>query len=190
MFLLARSSIFSELGFIASFVWVRAIYCSLHQSREPLLELPGHPKFEAIKQDLERAPTWMHGWKLWILHINIYCRRASIWHRISEGYGSEGKKTESDGKMSLKGISVLPPKKTIVTGSRGPNRSKWSQSVFVWSPESRINKSTINGIFACLGLGFTPSVIYTKVKAKYTTDNKTLTHAQWIKSKLSNLIFD
>ena len=40
---MARSSIVSELGFIASFVWVRAIYCFLNQSREPFLELPAHP---------------------------------------------------------------------------------------------------------------------------------------------------
>ena len=41
--LLARSSIVSELGFITSFVWVRAIYCFLNQSCEPFLELPAHP---------------------------------------------------------------------------------------------------------------------------------------------------
>ena len=39
-FLLARSSVVSELGFNASFVWVRAIYCFLNQSCEPFLKLP------------------------------------------------------------------------------------------------------------------------------------------------------
>ena len=38
----AGSSIVSELGFIVSFVWVRAIYCFLNQSCEPFLELPAH----------------------------------------------------------------------------------------------------------------------------------------------------
>ena len=34
----------SELGFIVSFVWVRAIYSFLNQSCEPFYELPAHPK--------------------------------------------------------------------------------------------------------------------------------------------------
>ena len=42
---MARSSIVSELGFIVSFVWVRAICCFLNQSCEPFLELPAHPTF-------------------------------------------------------------------------------------------------------------------------------------------------
>ena len=45
-FLLARSSIVSELGFNVSFVWVRAIYCFLNQSCEPFLELPAHPSID------------------------------------------------------------------------------------------------------------------------------------------------
>jgi len=43
---LAGSSIVSELGFIVSFVGVRAIYCFLNQSSEPFLELPGDPSFQ------------------------------------------------------------------------------------------------------------------------------------------------
>ena len=42
---MARSSIFSDLGFIVSFVWVTAICCFLNQSCEPFLELPAHPTF-------------------------------------------------------------------------------------------------------------------------------------------------
>ena len=47
---MARSSIVSELGFIVSFVWVRAIYCFLNQSWEPFLELPAHPYFVVLKE--------------------------------------------------------------------------------------------------------------------------------------------
>ena len=45
-FLLAQSSIVSELGFIVSFVWVRAIYCFLNQSCELFLEFPAHPSID------------------------------------------------------------------------------------------------------------------------------------------------
>ena len=47
---MTRSSIVSELGFIVSFVWVRAIYCFLNQSWEPFLELPAHPYFVVLKE--------------------------------------------------------------------------------------------------------------------------------------------
>ena len=40
---------FSELGFIFSFVWVRAIYCFLNQSCEPFLELPAHPRSDGVR---------------------------------------------------------------------------------------------------------------------------------------------
>ena len=40
--------LFSELGFIVSFVWVRAIYCFLNQSCKPFLELPAHSQTRCI----------------------------------------------------------------------------------------------------------------------------------------------
>ena len=55
LFLLARSSIVSELGFIVSFVWVRDIYCLLNHSCEPFLKLPAHPEFEHLVSTLELA---------------------------------------------------------------------------------------------------------------------------------------
>ena len=56
-FLLARSSIVSELAFIVSYVWVRAMYCFLNQSCEPFLELPAHP--------ISRQ-SWILDSRLWI----------------------------------------------------------------------------------------------------------------------------
>ena len=44
---MARSSVVSELGFIVSFVWVRAMYCFQNQSCQPFLELPTHPVLSA-----------------------------------------------------------------------------------------------------------------------------------------------
>ena len=56
-FLLARSSIVSELAFIVSYVWVRAMYCFLNHSCEPFLELPAHP--------ISRQ-SWILDSRLWI----------------------------------------------------------------------------------------------------------------------------
>ena len=56
-FLLAWSSIVSELAFIVSYVWVRAMYCFLNQSCEPFLELPAHP--------ISRQ-SWILDSRLWI----------------------------------------------------------------------------------------------------------------------------
>ena len=44
---MARSSIVSELGFIVSFVRVRAIYCFLNQFCETFLELPRSSRSKA-----------------------------------------------------------------------------------------------------------------------------------------------
>ena len=62
---MARSSVVSELGFIVSFVLVRAIYCFLNQSCEPFLELPAHPN-KAIHYTLCTLT-----WKIKRLHYRL-----------------------------------------------------------------------------------------------------------------------
>ena len=55
----------SELGFIVSFVWFRAIYCFLNQPCEPFLELPVHPNKldQSVSQKKSKPP---------IIFINAY----------------------------------------------------------------------------------------------------------------------
>ena len=73
-FLLARSSIVSELGFIVSFVWVRAIYCFLHQSCEPFIQLSAHPLRPWENRPLSGGGHFVSG----VLKGFVYARLASF----------------------------------------------------------------------------------------------------------------
>ena len=70
----AGSSIVSELGFIVSFVWVRAIYCFLNQSCEPFIQLSAHPLRPLENRPLSGGDHFVSG----VLKGFVYARLASF----------------------------------------------------------------------------------------------------------------
>ena len=70
----AGSSILSELGFIVSFVRVRAIYCFLNQSCEPFIQLPVHPLRPWENRPLSGGGHFVSG----VLKGFFYARLASF----------------------------------------------------------------------------------------------------------------
>ena len=70
----AGSSIVSELGFIVSFIWVRAIYCFLNQSCEPFIQLSAHPLRPWENRPLSGGDHFVSG----VLQGFVYARLASF----------------------------------------------------------------------------------------------------------------
>ena len=70
----AGSSVVSELGFIVSFVRVRAIYCFLNQSCEPFIQLPAHPLRPWENRPLSGGGHFVSG----VLKGFFYARPASF----------------------------------------------------------------------------------------------------------------
>ena len=66
--------IVSELGFILSFVRVRAIYCFLNQSCEPFIQLPAHPPRPWGNRPLSGGGHFVSG----VLKGFVYARLASF----------------------------------------------------------------------------------------------------------------